>query len=576
MKKYRAGGLQVALGKKRLGDLLVATGYITPEALREVISEQSRTGERLGRILVNKGYITEQSLIEALEFQLGIPHVVLAKRKIPPEVLAAVPERIAKQYKVFPVERKGNRLVLGMLDPTDVMVLDNLRLLLNMEIQPVIVTEEDLERALSKYYGIQETVAEVFRDLDIEFEEEKREEEPAAEALVEDAPIVRLVNLIISQAVKERASDIHLEPSEEELVVRYRVDGMLRRVMTSPKNTQAAIISRVKIISGMNIAEKRLPQDGRIQLRVEGIPVDIRVSSIPTVHGEKVVMRLLYKTGVLMKMERLGFLPEMLEKFRSIYRQPHGIILVTGPTGSGKSTTLCAVLNELNSPEVNIMTVEDPVEYQIPGVNQVQVNQKAGLTFTTALRSFLRQDPDIIMVGEIRDTETARIATQAALTGHLVLSTLHTNDAPSSITRLIDMEIEPFLVASTVIGVIAQRLVRGVCNGCKEQYRLTPMDPFYRSVRENLPDHPDEELIFYRGKGCHQCNGTGYVRRLAIHEVLLLDQQLRALISRDVPAGAIKEEAVKAGMKTLFQDGLLKALQGKTTLEEVVRASYSI
>ncbi|NLW09774.1 MAG: Flp pilus assembly complex ATPase component TadA [Firmicutes bacterium] len=564
------------MGKKRLGDLLVATGYITQEALQEVLKEQNRTGERLGRILVNKGYITEQNLIEALEFQLGIPHVVLAKREIPQEVVAAVPEHIANKYKVFPVEKEGNRLVLGMVDPTDVVALDNLRLLLNVEIQPVIVTEEDLQRALGKYYGIQGTVAEVFKDLDIEFEEEKKEEEPAVEELVEDAPIVRLVNLIISQAVKERASDIHLEPSEKELVVRYRVDGVLRRMMTSPKNTQAAIISRVKIISGMNIAEKRLPQDGRIQLRVEGAPVDIRVSSIPTVFGEKIVMRILFKSGVLTKMERLGFLPDTLEKFRSVYRQPHGIILVTGPTGSGKSTTLSAVLNELNSPEVNIMTVEDPVEYQIPGVNQVQVNQKAGLTFAAALRSFLRQDPDIIMVGEIRDTETARIATQAALTGHLVLSTLHTNDAPSSITRLIDMEIEPFLVASTVIGVVAQRLVRGVCDGCKEPYRLEPDNPFYQSVRENLPDHSEEQLIFYRGKGCRQCNGSGYARRLAIHEVLLLNPELRSLISKDIPAGALKEAAIKAGMRTLFQDGLLKALQAKTTLEEVVRAAYSM
>ncbi len=566
----------MAIGKKRLGDLLVATGYITQEALQEVLKEQNRTGERLGRILVNKGYITEQNLIEALEFQLGIPHVVLAKREIPQEVVAAVPEHIANKYKVFPVEKEGNRLVLGMVDPTDVVALDNLRLLLNVEIQPVIVTEEDLQRALGKYYGIQGTVAEVFKDLDIEFEEEKKEEEPAVEELVEDAPIVRLVNLIISQAVKERASDIHLEPSEKELVVRYRVDGVLRRMMTSPKNTQAAIISRVKIISGMNIAEKRLPQDGRIQLRVEGAPVDIRVSSIPTVFGEKIVMRILFKSGVLTKMERLGFLPDTLEKFRSVYRQPHGIILVTGPTGSGKSTTLSAVLNELNSPEVNIMTVEDPVEYQIPGVNQVQVNQKAGLTFAAALRSFLRQDPDIIMVGEIRDTETARIATQAALTGHLVLSTLHTNDAPSSITRLIDMEIEPFLVASTVIGVVAQRLVRGVCDGCKEPYRLEPDNPFYQSVRENLPDHSEEQLIFYRGKGCRQCNGSGYARRLAIHEVLLLNPELRSLISKDIPAGALKEAAIKAGMRTLFQDGLLKALQAKTTLEEVVRVAYSM
>lgn len=335
-------------------------------------------------------------------------------------------------------------------------------------------------------------------------------------------------------------------------------------------------MSRVKIISGMNIAEKRLPQDGRIQLRVDGIPVDLRVSCIPTVHGEKVVMRILFKSNILARMERLGFLPEALEKFRRIYRQPHGIILVTGPTGSGKSTTLSAVLNELNTPDVNIMTVEDPVEYQIPGVNQVQVNLKAGLTFAAALRSFLRQDPDIIMVGEIRDNETARIATQAALTGHLVLSTLHTNDAPSSITRLIDMGIEPFLVASTVIGVVAQRLVRGICDGCKTSYRLEPSSPHYQNVRENLPGYPEEKLLFYRGKGCRQCNGTGYTGRVAIHEILSLDQKLRTLISRDVPAGVLKEEAVKAGMQTLFQDGLIKALQGKTTLEEVIRASYTM
>ena len=567
----------MAGNKKKLGDLLVQTGYIPPEILQEGLKEQDKTGERLGKILVAKGYITEQNLIEALEFQLGIPHVVLAKRDIPPEVLAAVPENVAKKYKVFPVEKKGNRLVLGMVDPTDVLALDNLRLLLNMEIQPVIVTEEDLERALSKYYGLEDTVAEVFKDLDIEFEEDKQEEEPAdVEQMIEEAPIVRLVNLILTQAIKERASDVHLEPNEKELVVRYRVDGVLRRVTASPKNTQAAIISRVKIISGMNIAEKRLPQDGRIQLRVEGIPVDLRVSCIPTVHGEKVVMRILFKSSVLTRMERLGFLPEALEKFRRIYRQPHGIILVTGPTGSGKSTTLSAVLNELNTPDVNIMTVEDPVEYQISGVNQVQVNLKAGLTFASALRSFLRQDPDIIMVGEIRDNETARIATQAALTGHLVLSTLHTNDAPSSITRLVDMGIEPFLVASTVIGVVAQRLVRGICDGCKNPYRLEPSDPHYQNVRENLPDYPEEKLLFYRGKGCRQCNGTGYARRMAVHEILLLNQKLRAMISKDVPAGALKEEAVKEGMKTLFQDGLLKALQGQTTLEEITRASYTM
>lgn len=562
--------------KQKFGDLLVQTGQITTEQLEEALAEHRKTKERLGTVLVKKGYINEQRLIETLEFQLGIPHVILSKRKIDPDIMAMVPEHVAKKYHVFPVEKQGKRLVLAMLDPTDVYALDELRLTLNYEIQPVIVSEEDMNEAFSRYFGISGSVKEVFKDLDVQIEEETVEEQGSAEleAMVEDAPIVRLVNLLITQAVKERASDIHLEPTERELVIRYRVDGRLKKIMTSPKNTQAAIISRIKIISGMNIAEKRVPQDGRIQMRVDGIPIDLRVSCIPVVFGEKVVMRILFKNNVLAKMESLGFLSDTLERFRSIYKQPHGIILVTGPTGSGKSTTLSSVLNELNSPEENIMTVEDPVEYQITGINQVQVNVKAGLTFAMALRSFLRQDPDIIMVGEIRDGETAQIATQAALTGHLVLSTLHTNDAPSSITRLIDMKIEPFLVASTVIGILAQRLVRGVCPDCKKTYNLTPDHIYYDIVRQNLPDTPPDKLIFYKGEGCRRCNGKGYAKRLAIHEVLLVNQDLRSLISKNVPSGEIKELAIKNGMRTLFQDGLLKALDGRTTLEEIVRIAY--
>ena len=562
--------------KQKFGDLLVQTGQISAEQLNEALAEQRKTKERLGTILVRKGYINEQRLIETLEFQLGIPHVILAKRKIDPDIVALVPENIAKKYRVFPVEKQGKRLVLAMLDPTDVYALDELRLTLNLEIQPAIVSEEDMNQAFSQYFGISGSMKEVFKDLDVQIEEETVEEQGSAEleAMVEEAPIVRLVNLLITQAVKERASDIHLEPTERELVIRYRVDGRLKKIMTSPKNTQAAIISRIKIISGMNIAEKRLPQDGRIQMRVDGIPIDLRVSCIPIVFGEKVVMRILFKSNVLAKMESLGFLPDTLERFRSVYKQPHGIILVTGPTGSGKSTTLSSVLNELNSPEENIMTVEDPVEYQINGINQVQVNTKAGLTFAMALRSFLRQDPDIIMIGEIRDLETAQIAVQASLTGHLVLSTLHTNDAPSSITRLIDMKIEPFLVASTVIGILAQRLVRGVCPDCKKAYTLTLDHIYYDIVRQNLPDTPPDKLVFYKGEGCRRCNGKGHAKRLAIHEVLLVNQDLRALISKNVPSGEIKELAVKNGMRTLFQDGLLKALDGKTSLEEIVRAAY--
>jgi type IV pilus assembly protein PilB len=560
----------------KIGDILIQSNYITPAQLQEALTEQQKSGERLGNILVHFGHITEQMLIEVLEFQLGIPHVVLAKRKIDPETLGSIPEQLAKKYKVFPVERTDNRLVLGMVDPQNVFAMDELRLTLGLEIQPVIITEEDWNRALSQYYGISSSVEEVFKDLDIEIEKEEEEQTTADElAMVEDAPIVRLVNLVITQAVKERASDIHIEPAEKELMIRYRVDGRLRQVMTSPKNTQAAIVSRIKIISGMNIAEKRVPQDGRIQMRVEGAPIDLRVSCIPTVYGEKVVMRILFKSNIMVKLEQLGFLPGTLEKFRSVYKNPHGIILVTGPTGSGKSTTLSAVLNELNSPEENIMTVEDPVEYQIPGINQVQVNVKAGLTFALALRSFLRQDPDIIMVGEIRDAITAQIATQAALTGHLVLSTLHTNDAPSTITRLIDMEIEPFLVASTVIGILAQRLIRAVCQSCKEPYLMTEDHIYYQAVRENMPDVPPEKLLFFKGKGCRQCNNTGHAKRLAIHEVLIIDQDLRVLISKNVPSNDLKMAAVANGMKTLFQDGLAKALNGKTSIEEIVKAAYT-
>ena len=565
------------VNRQRLGDLLVQTGVITPEQLNEALEEQKRTGQRLGNILVKKGYFTEHNLIEVLEFQLGIPHVVLAKRHIEPDVLALVPENLVKKYKVFPVEKIQNRLILGMLDPTDIFALDDLRLSLNMEIQPVIITEEDLNQAINKYYGISNSVKEVFKDLDVEIEEITQEDEAADEVqtAIDEAPIVRLVNLIITQAVKERASDIHIEPTEKEVVIRYRVDGSLKQEMTSPKNTQAAIISRVKIMSGMNIAEKRIPQDGRIQIKVEQVPVDLRVSSVPTVFGEKIVMRILYKSNILAQMEKLGFLPDTLEKFRAVYNLPHGIILVTGPTGSGKSTTLSAVLNELNSPEENIMTVEDPVEYQIPGVNQVQVNVKAGLTFASALRAFLRQDPDIIMVGEIRDQETAQIATQAALTGHLVLSTLHTNDAPSSITRLVDMGIEPFMVASTVVAVLAQRLIRGICPECKTAYRMAPDDPYYPLVVSALGDFPPDRLIFYQGRGCRQCGGSGYSKRLAIHEVFVMNSDLRSLIIKNVPSGVLKENAVRTGMRTLFQDGLVKALEGKTTVEEVVKAAYS-
>ncbi len=561
--------------KRRLGELLLEAGYISPGQLEEALILQKESGQRLGSTLVNLGYLNEQSLIEVLEFQLGVPHVIIAKRKVDPAVAALVPEQVARKYRCFAVELQGNKLLLAMVDPTDVVALDDLKLALHYTIVPAIATEDDVKRAIDGYYGIKGSVEEVFRDFEIEVEEEKKDEETDVLALIEEAPIVRFVNLIITQGVRLRASDIHIEPTEKDVAIRFRVDGRLRQELSSPRNTQAAIIARVKIIANMNIAEKRVPQDGRIQMRVEGQAVDLRVSSLPTIFGEKIVMRILYKTGTMTKLDTLGFLPDTLSIFRSVFSRPYGIILVTGPTGSGKSTTLSSVLSELNTMDVNILTVEDPVEYQIAGINQVHVNIKSGLTFAIALRAFLRQDPDIIMVGEIRDGETARIATQAALTGHLVLSTLHTNDAPSSITRLIDMGIEPYLVSSTVIGILAQRLVRGICKNCRESYEVQPDDPVHRMILAGVRDVPsDQPITLYRGRGCQQCNG-GYKGRTAVHEILIPNAEIQALTNQQVSAELIREAAIKSGMRTLLMDGLTKAVKGITTVEEVVRTAYT-
>ncbi|MGE5551673.1 MAG: GspE/PulE family protein [Bacteroidota bacterium] len=567
----------MAIGvKRRLGELLIEAGYINTSQLDEALEQQKATGERIGATLVKLGYLDAQSLIEVLEFQLGIPHINLTKRKIDPAIACLVPEQVAKKYRCFAVERQGKKLLLAMLDPTDVFALDDLKLTLGYEIVPAITTEDDFRQVMETYYGMAGSMEDAVKDLEIEIEEEAKAEEVDELALVQEAPIVKFVNVVITQGVRLKASDIHIEPTEVGVVIRYRVDGKLRQELTSPRNTQAAIIARIKIMSNMNIAEKRVPQDGRIQMRVEGYSVDLRVSSLPTIFGEKIVMRILFKGSGTTKLDALGFLPDSLSTFRSMYMRPHGIILVTGPTGSGKSTTLSSVLGELNSREVNICTVEDPVEYQINGINQVLVNTKTGLTFAAALRAFLRQDPDIIMVGEIRDGETARIATQAALTGHLVLSTLHTNDAPSSITRLIDMGIEPFLVSSTVIGILAQRLVRGICRNCRESYEVTPGEKLHGMiVRAHQGELPaDQPITLYRGRGCGQCNNRGYSGRTAIHELLMMNLEIQALTNKQVSAEVIREAAIKNGMRTLLVDGLIKAVKGMTTVDEVMRAAY--
>jgi type IV pilus assembly protein PilB len=450
--------------------------------------------------------------------------------------------------------------------------MDEVRAKTKSNIEPAVATESEIRSAISQYYGVGGSIEDVIKSIDMktmEIEEGKEETEPERlRNIAEEAPIIKLVNLIILQAIRDKASDIHVEPEDDSLKIRFRVDGILHEEATIPKQMQAAVLSRMKIMSDMNIATKRIPQDGRFRLNLEGGQIDMRVSSLPTIFGENIVMRILETTSILIGMERLGFDEQNLEKFKSLIVKPHGIILVTGPTGSGKTTTLYSALNTINTPDKNIITIEDPVEYQMKMVRQSQINPKAGLTFATGLRSILRQDPDIIMVGEIRDLETAEIAVQAALTGHLVFSTLHTNDAPSSLTRLTDMGVEPFLISSSVIGIVAQRLVRTICPNCKQSY--TPSKEVIDEIGVQLPKG---DLKFYRGTGCKNCKNTGYKGRLGIFEMLMLNDKIRDLILAKTSSTQIKRVAQEAGMRTLREDGIVKMLAGVTTIDEVIRVT---
>ncbi|HBT49628.1 MAG TPA: type II secretion system protein GspE, partial [Caldanaerobacter subterraneus] len=459
------------MAKKKLGELLVEVGLITEEQLKHAMEVQSKTGEKLGKVLTKLGYVTENQILEALEFQLGIPHVDLQKYYIDPEVAKLVPESVAKRHLLIPVKKSEDGLYVAMADPLNIFALDDVRIITKQNVKPLIASESSILKAIDRIYG-KEQAEKAAQEFKKEFKEEESLPQEVLEE-IQNAPAVRFVNSIIEQAVKSRASDIHIEPTEKDLRIRFRIDGQLTEAMRTIKSTHAPVVTRIKIMANMNIAERRLPQDGRFDFTVSGRTVDVRVSSLPTVFGEKIVLRLLDKENFVMTKEQLGFDEEDLPLFDKLIKRPNGIVLLTGPTGSGKTTTLYAMLRELNKPNVNIITVEDPVEYSLEGINQVQVNEKAGLTFATALRSILRQDPDIIMIGEIRDTETAEIAIRAAITGHLVLSTLHTNNAAGAITRLIDMGIEPYLVASSVVGVIAQRLARKVCDNCKVPYKAS-------------------------------------------------------------------------------------------------------
>ncbi len=570
-------------GHKRIGDYLLEVGALSHEQLEEALEVQRRTGERLGRILVKLGHVSEASIAAVIERQLGVPRISLAEYVISDDVIKLVPENLARRYKVIAIEKDDDRLTLAMADPLNVLAIDDIKLATGFEVKPVVAPEDEIARALEQYYGSSEDLDEVVRDLEqysegaIEFA--SYEEEIGVDRLrelVDEAPVVRLVNMVISQAVGERASDIHVEPHASGVRVRYRVDGILREVMDLPRGIHAAIASRFKIMSNMDIAERRVPQDGRVQLKVEGEEIDLRVSTLPTIYGEKVVCRVLFRRGAMVKLEQLGFLEKNLVLWRRALSYPHGIILVTGPTGSGKTQTLYASLNQLNSVEKNIITVEDPVEFRLDGINQVQTNPKAGLTFASGLRSMLRQDPDIIMVGEIRDRDTAQIAVNAALTGHLVLSTLHTNDAPGATVRLVDMGVEPFLVASTLICVLSQRLVRRVCTYCKEEY-VPDDEEWGRWVRttRRLQDEPGLGLPrrLAHGKGCRQCGKTGYRGRTAIHEIMMVTEPIRELVSRNASSDAIAECAREQGMRRLIEDGADKVGMGITTLNEVMRVA---
>lgn len=551
-----------------LGDFLVEQGLITEEQLKKALAYQQKAGKLLGRSLIELGFIGEEELIKALSEQLGVQYVSLKNYRIDPEVVKLVPEELARNYRLIPLFAIEKTLTVAMANPLDVVAIDALSRTTGMKVEPVVCSEQEISDAIDHYYG-SDRLREAIKELKIATPDGKETEQVDDQVLrrqAEEGPIIRLVNLILEQAVQDGASDIHVEPMEDRVRVRYRIDGVLQEVHTAHKAIQLALTSRLKILADLNIAERRLPQDGRFRMHLYNRDVDFRVSTLPTAFGEKVVLRILDKKKTI-RLEELGLDERELAILRSLLKRPHGMILVTGPTGSGKTTTLYAALMELDRTSKNIVTLEDPIECQLEGVSQSQVNPKIGLTFAAGLRSILRQDPDIVMVGEIRDLETAQISVQAALTGHLLLSTLHTNDAPSALTRLIDMGVEPYLIASSVQGVVAQRLLRRVCPNCAEPW-VPP-----KELLETLGLPPEGDTQFVRGKGCLGCKMLGYKGRIAIYEILVMDDDLRELVLRRAASTEIRALAIRKGMRTLRDSGLQKAAEGITTLEEVFRVT---
>ncbi len=554
--------------RKRLGELLLDAKKLTEKDLLRALTEQKKYGEKLGRVIVKLGMLSEKEIIDTVSKQLNIPIIDIKDIEVPEDVISLITADMAKNAMVIPIMRRHNVLKLAMVDPLDIDAMDDVARHVMMEIEPLILPEGELRQALEKYYGLKTIVEETLdrireQDLTLEkTEKDEDQEERISVDVIDEEPVVRFVNSLLAQALADSASDIHVEPSKNTMRVRMRVDGRLRDVPSPDKKMFLPIVSRIKILAGIDIAKTRTPQDGRFNIREASREVGVRVSTFPTIHGEKVVLRLLDKSTALYGIDNLGFLRDDKEKIKNVLKRPYGFILSTGPTGSGKSTTLYAILNFINSVEKNIITIEDPVEYTLEGLAQAQVNPRAGMTFESGLRSILRQDPDVIMVGEIRDSETANIAVHSALTGHLVLSTLHTNDAASAITRLIDMGIEPFLVTSSVTCVIGQRLLRKICPECKESYYPAPSVHRTFQIRE--------DVLLYRGKGCPACKYKGYRGRTGVYEVLVMDDELREMINNRAPSEALKKKAHEKGMRVMRDDAVMKVLFGTTTLEEAL------
>ncbi len=559
--------------RKRLGELLIEAGLVTEEQIQTALEIQKNTGDKLGEILVKERYVAEEQILKVIETQFGIQYIDIEKVYVDGEAVRMVPEEMCRKHTIVPIEVLNGEITLAMKDPLNYYAIEDIKLFVSLPIKPVISSETAIIATIEKYYGKQ-TAEKAVKEFEKDFAAIKicREEQTLLRSEeVDNAPIVKYVNSIIENSIRNNASDIHIEPEDDGIRVRVRVDGILSETMKAPQTMLNAIVTRIKVMADMNVAEKRVPQDGRIAYKVDGKNIDLRVSTIPTIYGEKTVMRVLDKTNFLLSKSSLGLSQYNLEIFDRLIAKPYGIILVTGPTGSGKTSTLYTILAEINDIRKNIITLEDPVEYNLKGINQIQLNPRAGLTFAAGLRSILRQDPDIVMVGEIRDAETAEIAIRAALTGHLVLSTLHTNDAPGVVSRLTDMGIEPFLVSSSMIGVIAQRLVRKICAHCKTEYTPDERELHLLGI---APD-AGEDVRLYRGRGCKLCGGTGYKGRTAIFEIMEMTKDLRVLVDQRTTTDVLRDQSIKEGMTTLRESCRQLALEGKTTMEELIRVTFS-